>query len=141
MAFLCIERRMFMNDLVQNIPQVIVFFFGERSVLIQVLLIFTVFDYVVGLLSASFQGNLRSRLGFQNIVRKLAIFILVAISHQADLVTGNKNLVRDAVVFFYLANELISILENFVQMGVKVPRVLKKLVDLFQSNAGEKNKK
>ncbi|WP_088810152.1 MULTISPECIES: holin family protein [Listeria] len=130
-----------MDYLVQNIPQVVAFFFGGGSVLIQVLLIFTVADYVAGLLTAGFRGNLRSRVGFQGIARKLAIFILVAIAHQADLVTGNKNLVRDAVIFFYLANELISILENFVQMGVKVPRVLKSLVDIFQSNAGEKNKK
>ncbi|WP_088840771.1 holin family protein [Listeria sp. ILCC797] len=130
-----------MDYLVQNIPQVVAFFFGGGSVLIQVLLIFTVADYVAGLLTAGFRGKLRSRVGFQGIARKLAIFILVAIAHQADLVTGNKNLVRDAVIFFYLANELISILENFVQMGVKVPRVLKSLVDIFQSNAGEKNKK
>lgn len=130
-----------MDYIVRSVPQVITFFFGGGSILLQVLLWFTIFDYVTGILVAGYRGKLRSDIGFKGIGRKIAIFILVAVAHQADFIMGNQNLVRDAVIFFYLANELISILENFVQMDVKVPLVLKNLVDVFRSNAGEKNKK
>ncbi|PZF90038.1 hypothetical protein C1903_07560 [Listeria ivanovii] len=73
--------------------------------------------------------------------KKIAILILVAIAHQIDLILGTYNSTRDAVIFFYLANELISILENFVRMEMKVPEVLKNLISIFDSKAGGEDKK
>lgn len=101
------------------------YLFGEVDLLVKVLVCFIVADYISGLLASGYLGELSSKMGFKGIAKKIAILILVAIAHQIDLILGTHNTTRDAVIFFYLANELISILENFVRMGMKVPEVLK----------------
>lgn len=119
---------------------VVGYIFGGFDVLIQVLMGFVIADYVTGLLCAGYHGKLNSKIGFKGIAKKLAIFILIAIAHLADSVVGDKSLIRDAVIFFYLANELISILENISRMDLGIPEQLKNLVDVFKNHANEKEK-
>ncbi|MBC1377989.1 phage holin family protein [Listeria innocua] len=114
------------------------YLFGEVDLLVKVLMCFIVADYISELLTSGYQGKLSSKMGFKGIAKKIAILILVVIAHQIDLIMGTHNTTRDAVIFFYLANELISILENFVQMGMKVPEVLKKLILIFDAKSGDK---
>ncbi|EAD5842193.1 holin family protein [Listeria innocua] len=114
------------------------YLFGEVDLLVKVLVCFIVADYISGLLTSGYLGKLSSKMGFKGIAKKIAILMLVAIAHQIDLIMGTHNTTRDAVIFFYLANELISILENFVQMGMKVPEVLKKLILIFDAKSGDK---
>lgn len=114
------------------------YLFGEVDLVVKVLLCFIVADYISGLLASGYLGKLNSQVGFKGIAKKIAILILVAIAHQIDLILGTHNTTRNAVIFFYLANELISILENFVLMGMEVPEVLKNLISIFESKAGEK---
>ncbi|HAA3084281.1 TPA_asm: hypothetical protein GEI84_11705 [Listeria monocytogenes] len=117
------------------------YLFGEVDVLVKVLVCFIVADYISGLLASGYLGELSSKMGFKGIAKKIAILILVAIAHQIDLILGTHNTTRDAVIFFYLANELISILENFVRMGMKVPEVLKNLILIFDSKSGDEEEK
>ncbi|PNP90612.1 hypothetical protein BMT55_11570 [Listeria newyorkensis] len=114
--------------------------FGGWGVLVQVLLIFVVADYLTGVLAGIYNGELSSKVGFKGIAKKIAIFILVLIAHQIDVVMGDKNMLRDAVIFFYLANELISMLENVARMGLNIPDKLKYVIGLLQNKAGEKSK-
>ncbi|MBC2261944.1 holin family protein [Listeria sp. FSL L7-0091] len=114
------------------------YLFGEVDLLVKVLVCFIVADYISGLLASGYLGELSSKMGFKGIAKKIAILILVAIAHQIDLILGTHNTTRDAVIFFYLANELISILENFVRMGMKVPEVLKNLILIFDAKSGNK---
>ncbi|MBF2404711.1 holin family protein [Listeria innocua] len=114
------------------------YLFGEVDLWVKVLVCFIVADYISGLLTSGYLGELSSKMGFKGIAKKIAILILVAIAHQIDLIMGTHNTTRDAVIFFYLANELISILENFVRMGMKVPEVLKKLILIFDAKSGDK---
>ncbi|EPU0301932.1 TPA: phage holin family protein [Listeria innocua] len=114
------------------------YLFGEVDLLVKVLVCFIVADYISGLLTSGYLGKLSSKMGFKGIAKKIAILMLVAIAHQIDLIMGTHNTTRDAVIFFYLANVLISILENFVQMGMKVPEVLKKLILIFDAKSGDK---
>ncbi|MBC1375967.1 phage holin family protein [Listeria farberi] len=114
------------------------YLFGEVDLLVKVLVCFIVADYISGLLASGYLGELSSKMGFKGIAKKIAILILVAIAHQIDLILGTHNTTRDAVIFFYLANELISILENFVRMGMKVPEVLKNLIFIFDAKSGNK---
>ncbi|MBC1571784.1 holin family protein [Listeria cossartiae] len=116
------------------------YLFGEVDILVKVLVCFIVADYVSGLLASGYLGELSSKMGFKGIAKKIAILILVAIAHQIDLILGTHNTTRDAVIFFYLANELISILENFVRMGMKVPEVLKNLILIFDAKSGDEEK-
>ncbi|ENR6338475.1 holin family protein [Listeria monocytogenes] len=117
------------------------YLFGEVDLLVKVLVCFIVADYISGLLASGYLGELSSKMGFKGIAKKIAILILVAIAHQIDLILGTHNTTRDAVIFFYLANELISILENFVRMGMKVPEVLKNLILIFDAKSGAEEEK
>lgn len=117
------------------------YLFGEVDLLVKVLVCFIVADYISGLLASGYLGELSSKMGFKGIAKKIAILILVTIAHQIDLILGTHNTTRDAVIFFYLANELISILENFVRMGMKVPEVLKNLILIFDSKSGDEEEK
>ncbi|EUJ22999.1 phage holin [Listeria grandensis FSL F6-0971] len=115
--------------------------FGGWHILVQVLMVFVIADYLTGILAGIYNGELSSKVGFKGIAKKIAIFILVAIAHQVDFVLGDKDMLRDAVIFFYLANELISMLENAARMGLNIPGKLKQVIGLLQEKAGEKGKK
>ena len=76
-------------------------------------------------------------MGFVGIAKKVAIFFLVAVAHLVDVAIGQGDVVRDATIFFYLANELVSILENCGRLGLPVPEVIKKAVVVLK-NKGER---
>jgi len=111
------------------------FLFGGWSMLLNALVFFVIIDWLTGWGAAWYRGELRSRVGFAGIVRKVAIFAVVAIAHLVDLVLGDLHMFRDAVVFFYLANELLSIIENLGKMNVPMPDFLRNAVHIFQSRA------
>ncbi|MGM8215184.1 phage holin family protein [Bacillaceae bacterium W0354] len=105
------------------------FLFGGWSLLLQTLLLFIALDYILGVAVAASHGKLNSKIGFKGIAKKVAILALVAVGHAIDLVMGDNSFVRDAVIFFYLANELISILETVGKTNLPIPSVLKKAVE------------
>ncbi|MNI70574.1 Holin family protein [compost metagenome] len=76
-----------------------------------------VIDYASGVMAASIEGKLSSRVGGIGIARKVAIFAIVAVAHLVDTALGDAHLFRDAAIFFYIANELISLLENAGRMA------------------------
>src|SRR5690606_24353018 len=106
--------------------------------LIQTLVLFIVIDYVFAVLVAASLGELSSKKGFRGIAKKVAILVLVAVAHQIDNITGGNNFVRDSVIFFFLANELISLLETCAKTGVPIPSVLKKAVETLNSKGENK---
>lgn len=108
------------------------FLFGGWSALIQTLVLFIVLDYVLAVIVAGFYGELNSKKGFKGIAKKVAILVLVAVAHQVDQVLGDGSLIRDSVIFFYIANELLSILETVAKTNLPIPSVLKKAVDTLK---------
>lgn len=112
------------------------FLFGEWSPLHQVLIIFIAIDYGMGVLVAAYLGQLNSKVGFKGIAKKVMILLLVAVAHAVDSIMGDAHFVRDAVIFFYLANELLSILETVGKSGLPIPEVLRKAVETL-NNKGE----
>lgn len=111
------------------------FLLGGWSPLLQVLVLFTAFDYVLGVLVAGAYGKLNSKIGFRGIAKKVAILFLVAVAYAVDTVIGDNTFTRDAVIFFYIANELISILETVGKTNLPVPEVLKKAVDTLNNKS------
>ena len=97
-------------------------------------------DYVTGVLVAIYQKKLSSSVGFKGIAKKIIIFILVAVAHVLDANVMNMgSAMRTAVIFFYLSNEGISILENVTKMGLPVPQKLKDVMAQIQEiRRGEK---
>ncbi|MDO3408561.1 phage holin family protein [Saccharibacillus sp. CPCC 101409] len=114
---------------------VVGYLFGGWNMLINLLVILVVLDWLTGWAAAWVRGELRSRIGFEGIVRKVAIFVVMAIAHLVDNVLGDLHLFRDAVVFFYLANELLSVIENLGKIGVPMPPVIRDAVRIFESKS------
>lgn len=91
---------------------------------------FVVMDYLTGVLASARQGKLSSARGFWGILKKILIFMVVGMGHLLDtaLLGGSGEPQRSAMIFFYLANEGLSILENLGTLGVPIPRRLKQVV-------------
>ena len=91
---------------------------------------FVIIDYLTGVLAAAQQGKLASSQGFKGILRKIMIFLVVGMGHLLDqsLLGGSGEPLRSAMIFFYLSNEGLSIIENLGQLGVPIPRRLRRLV-------------
>lgn len=90
------------------------------------LIAFAVIDYITGVMCAISDKRLSSKVGFKGICRKVLIFILVGIGNIIDVyVLGDAGVLRTAVIFFYLSNEGVSLLENSAHLGLPVPDKLK----------------
>ena len=106
------------------------YFLGGWDGFVYALLAFVVIDYITGLMCAVLDKKLSSEVGFRGIFKKVLIFSLVAIGHIVDKsVIGDGSVIRTAVIFFYLSNEGVSILENVAHIGLPVPQKLKDVLE------------
>ena len=104
------------------------------------LVVFAVADYITGVMCAIADKKLSSEIGFKGICRKVIIFMLVGIAHVLDInVIATGNVLRTAVIFFYLSNEGVSLLENAAHLGLPVPEKLKDVLEQLHDRA-EKEK-
>lgn len=113
------------------------FLFGGWSSLLSILLAFVVIDYLTGIGAAFKEGTLNSTIGYWGIAKKVSIFTIVAVAHLVDTALGDSHLFRDAVVFFYLANELLSLIENAGRIGAPIPPMLTKAVEVLKGKSGD----
>lgn len=101
-------------------------FLGGADGFLYALLVFVVIDYITGILCAVADKSLSSEVGFKGIFRKVLIFALVGIGNIVDVyVMGEAGILRTAVIFFYLSNEGVSLLENSAHLGLPIPEKLK----------------
>ena len=99
------------------------------------LVLFVAVDYLTGVLVAVMRRKLSSEAGFRGIARKVVIFCLVAVAQVIDVqIIRNGSVVRTAVIFFYLSNEGISIVENAAALGLPVPRKLKDVLEQLKDD-------
>ena len=104
-------------------------FWGGFDGFLYALIVFVVLDYFTGLLAAGVRRELSSEIGFKGIAKKACTFILVGLANIVDTqVIGNGSAIRTAVIFFYLSNEGLSILENSAIIGLPVPEKLKDML-------------
>lgn len=100
-------------------------FLGGVDGFLYALIVFVVVDYITGLMAAFIQKKVSSEVGFRGICKKVAVFCLVGIGHVLDTqVIKTGSVLRTAVIFFYLSNEGISIIENIALIGLPVPQKL-----------------
>lgn len=105
-------------------------FLGGCDGLLYALLAFVVIDYITGIMCAVVDKKLSSEVGFKGIFKKVLIFALVGIGHILDTrVIGNGSVMRTAVIFFYLSNEGVSLLENAAYLGLPIPQKLKSVLE------------
>ncbi|MGG3884001.1 phage holin family protein [Brevibacillus panacihumi] len=114
-----------------------VFMFGGWSPVIILLLTFIFIDYLSGLLAAYIEGELSSKIGSVGIAKKIMICLLVAAANKLDIAIDSQGMILTATCFFYIANELLSIIENATRAGLPVPLVLKQGLQLLKKKGGE----
>jgi len=106
------------------------YFLGGCDGVIMALLLFVVVDYITGVMCAIADRKLSSEVGFKGICRKVLIFLLVGIANILDVnVIGTGSVLRTAVIFFYISNEGVSLLENAAHLGLPVPEKMKAVLE------------
>lgn len=122
--------------------------FGGWDAAMITLVTLMIIDYIMGVLVAavwhnspkSETGTLESRAGWKGLCRKGVVLLIVLVAARLDIVLGTSNIVRNAAIIGYSANELISIVENAGLMGVPIPSIIQKAIDVLQKKAeGEDN--
>lgn len=103
-----------------------VYLIGGMDIAITCLLIAIVLDYISGLIKAYECKVLSSKIGFRGILKKVGILLVVMLSVLIDRVTGNTGAIRTLVVYYFVANEGLSIIENLAEAGIPIPKSLKK---------------
>ena len=128
-----------MQYVISGIGGFVGWFLGGVDGFLYALLVFVVVDYLTGLMAAYIQKKISSEVGFRGICRKVAIFCLVGIAHILDAqVIKTGSVLRTAIVFFYLSNEGISILENITVIGLPVPQKLRDVLEQIREKDGGK---
>ena len=111
-------------------------FLGGCDGLLYALVAFVVIDYITGVFCAAIDHKLSSKIGFKGICKKVLIFILVGMGNIIDVqIIGNGSVMRTAVIFFYLSNEGISLLENSAHLGLPIPQKLKDILEQLHDRA------
>ena len=115
------------------------YFLGGCDGLLFALMAFVVIDYITGVMCAINDRKLSSEVGFRGICRKVLIFLLVGIGNIIDVqVLGSPGVLRTAVIFFYLSNEGVSLLENAAHLGLPVPDAIKTVLEQLHDRADGK---
>ena len=115
------------------------YFLGGCDGLSYALLAFVVIDYITGVMCAINDKALSSEVGFRGICRKVLIFLLVGIANILDVnVIGTGSVLRTAVIFFYISNEGVSLLENASHLGLPVPQKIKEVLEQLHNRAEDK---
>ena len=117
-------------------------FLGGFDGLLYALIIFVVVDYITGVMCAVVDKNLSSSVGFKGICRKMLIFAMVGIAHVLDAnVIGDGSVLRTAVIFFYISNEGLSLVENAAYLGLPIPTKLHKVLEQLHDRAEKEDEK
>ena len=112
------------------------YFLGGCDGLLYALLIFVAIDYLTGVMCAVNDHRLSSAVGFRGLCRKVLTFMLVGIAHVLDLyILGETGVLRTAVIFWALANNGLSIIENSTYLGLPVPEQLKLVLEQLHDRA------
>lgn len=118
------------------------YFLGGCDGLVYALLAFVVIDYLTGIMCAINEHTLSSEVGFRGICRKVLIFLLVGIANILDVnIIGSGSVLRTAVIFFYISNEGVSLLENAAHLGLPVPEKIKAVLEQLHDRAEDKEDK
>ena len=112
------------------------YFLGGCDGLLIALVVFASVDYITGVMCAISDKKLSSEVGFRGICRKVLIFFLVGVANILDVqVIGTGSVLRTAIIFFYLSNEGVSLVENAAPLGLPVPEKLKAVLEQLHDRA------
>ena len=118
------------------------YFLGGCDGLLYTLVAFVVLDYITGVMCAVIDRKLSSSVGFRGIFKKVLIFALVGVGHILDTkVIGAGSVLRTAVIFFYISNEGVSLIENAAHLGLPIPGKVKAVLEMLHDRAEKEEEK
>ncbi len=126
------------NFISSTLATMLVYFLGGWDIALQLLVTVVVLDYITGILKAIYNKKVNSTISFKGIVKKIGYFILVALAVLLDNITGGTGAIRTLVIYFFVANEGISIVENWGGMGLPLPQ---KVIDTLEQLKSDNNPK
>ena len=117
------------------------YFLGGCDGLLYALIAFVAIDYLTGVMCAIIDKKLSSAVGFKGICKKVLIFLLVGVANVIDVhVIASGSVLRTAVIFFYISNEGVSLLENAGYLGLPIPTKMKDVLEQLHNRAEKEEK-
>lgn len=126
------------NVITGAVVTIATYFLGGWDIAIQSLLVFIVVDYITGVLKAIYNKELNSAVGLKGIIKKVGYLLVVSISVLLDKIAGNTGAIRNIVIYFFVANEGLSILENWGNLGLPLPKQLTEALEQLKNNNSKK---
>lgn len=124
--------------ILSGISTTLIYLFGGFDVALSCLVIAIALDYVSGIIKAFYTKQLSSKIGFKGLLKKIGILILVMVSVLVDRVAGNTGAVRTLVIYYFVANEGLSIVENLAETNIPIPDVLKRALKAIKKEGNKK---
>ena len=121
------------SSITASILTTFIYLFGGFDVALQCLLVAIILDYVSGMIKAYNTKSLSSSIGFKGILKKVGILIIVMLAVLVDRVTLDNGGIRTLVIYYFVANEGLSILENLALSGLPIPKKLKDALKVIKN--------
>lgn len=121
--------------LISGITTGLIYLFGGFDVALQCLLVAIVLDYCSGIIKAFHTKTLSSQIGFRGLLKKVGYLLIVMLAVLIDRVTGNSGAIRTLVIYYFVANEGLSIIENLSVTNIPIPKVIKKALKTLKKEA------
>lgn len=118
----------------------IVYLLGGWDIALQTLLAVIVIDYISGICRAIYKKELNSKVGIKGIIKKFGYLLIVALAVELDHIMGDTGTIRTLVIYFFVANEGISILENWGNMGLPLPQKIFDVLEQLKKDNDPKNR-
>ncbi len=128
----------FICTILSGITTTLIYLFGGFDVALSCLVIAIALDYVSGIIKAFYTKQLSSKIGFKGLLKKIGILILVMVSVLVDRVAGNTGAIRTLVIYYFVANEGLSIVENLAETNIPIPAVLKRALKAIKKEGNKK---
>lgn len=131
--------RHFVNNAISVVLTTFVYLVGGIDVAMKSLLIVIVIDYITGVMSAIYNKELNSNIGLKGILKKFSYLIIVSLSVILDRIVGDTGAIRTLIIYFFVANDGISIVENIGKMGVPLPKKLTEVLEQLRNKGDGKS--
>lgn len=119
------------NTSVAFIGSIMAYFFGGWSQMLMLFFFVIIMDYITGFMAAIIEKNLSSAVGYKGLIKKFSMVLLVALAYQLDKFTGNEVIMTGTILFF-IANELVSIVENYGRIGLPLPPQIQNVIKILR---------
>lgn len=124
--------------IVASISTALIYLLGGFDIAIQAVIIAVILDYITGVVKAFVTKELSSTIGFKGIVKKVSILFVIMVAVLIDRVTGESGAIRTLVIYYFVANESLSIIENLGKAGVPIPQVIRDSLQALKEKGNRK---